>query len=452
MPLPIRYRIAPLDVHAHLIDVSCTIEVPDAAGQCFTLPAWTPGSYLIREFARHVVRIGARNAQGAVPLEKVGKARWRAAPCEGPLEVVAEIYAYDVSVRTAYADATRVYFNGTSAFLRPEGHEQAPCILDIDASFAASIEGARVATAIRGRQLRGARRPSGGDRPLRPHELRGGGRDARRRDRGRPRRRSRPGRARPCARLPVALRSLRRRPERSRALRPLPVPGAGGRRRLRRPRAPRLDEPRLQARRIAAHRRPGPRRRLPDVPRSRQPRIFPRVEREAHQAVGVHALRPVAGRLHAPPLGVRGHHVVLRRPFARAKRRRAGGTRARASRAHADDGPSHAGPALAERRRRELRRLDQVLPPRREFAERGRQLLREGRDRRTRAGPYAAPPRPLARRPDARAVDAPRRDGRRRRRGRDRGAGVVAGGARLARLLRALRRGHRGSAARGVAR
>ncbi|HXU52311.1 MAG TPA: PDZ domain-containing protein [Casimicrobiaceae bacterium] len=149
MPLPIRYRIAPLDVHAHLIDVSCTVEVPDAAGQCFTLPAWTPGSYLIREFARHVVRIGARNAQGAVPLEKVGKARWRAAPCEGPLEVVAEIYAYDVSVRTAYADATRVYFNGTSTFLRPEGHEQAPCVLDIDASFAASIEGARVATAMR---------------------------------------------------------------------------------------------------------------------------------------------------------------------------------------------------------------------------------------------------------------------------------------------------------------
>jgi predicted metalloprotease with PDZ domain len=146
---PIHYRIAPLDVHAHLLDVSCTVARPDAAGQCFTLPAWTPGSYLIREFARHVVRLSARDARGAVALEKVGKACWRAAPCEGPLEVVAEIYAYDVSVRTAYADATRAYFNGSSTFLLPEGHEQAPCILDIDATFAASIDGARVATSMR---------------------------------------------------------------------------------------------------------------------------------------------------------------------------------------------------------------------------------------------------------------------------------------------------------------
>jgi predicted metalloprotease with PDZ domain len=146
---PLHYRIAPLDVNAHLLDVSCTVAQPDPAGQCFTLPTWTPGSYLIREFARHVVRLSARDARGAVAIEKVGKARWRAAPCEGPLEVVAEIYAYDVSVRTAYADATRVYFNGTSTFLLPEGHEAAPCLLDIDATFAASIEGARVATSMR---------------------------------------------------------------------------------------------------------------------------------------------------------------------------------------------------------------------------------------------------------------------------------------------------------------
>lgn len=146
---PLSYRIAPLDLHAHLVDVSCTVADPDAAGQCFALPAWTPGSYLIREFARHVVRISARNPRGPVALEKLGKARWRAAPCEGPLEVVAEIYAYDVSVRTAYADATRVFFNGTSTFLQPEGHERTPCVLDIDASFAASIDGARVATSMR---------------------------------------------------------------------------------------------------------------------------------------------------------------------------------------------------------------------------------------------------------------------------------------------------------------
>ena len=53
---PIRYRILPRHPEAHLFEVTCTVEDPDPDGQRFALPAWTPGSYLIRDFARHVVR------------------------------------------------------------------------------------------------------------------------------------------------------------------------------------------------------------------------------------------------------------------------------------------------------------------------------------------------------------------------------------------------------------
>jgi predicted metalloprotease with PDZ domain len=60
MQLPHPYRIAPRDPHAHRFEVRCTVADPDPEGQRFRLPSWIPGSYLIREFARHFVHVRAR--------------------------------------------------------------------------------------------------------------------------------------------------------------------------------------------------------------------------------------------------------------------------------------------------------------------------------------------------------------------------------------------------------
>ncbi len=128
---PTQYHIVPLDPHAHLYQVSVTIVDPDPAGQRFRLPTWTPGSYLIREFARHFVSVRAEAESGEVTITKEAKDVWRAAPCFGPLIVVAQVYAYELSVRTAYLDGTRGYFNGASMFLCPVGRENAPCTVDI---------------------------------------------------------------------------------------------------------------------------------------------------------------------------------------------------------------------------------------------------------------------------------------------------------------------------------
>jgi len=145
---PTRYRIAPKDPHAHLFEVACTIEGPDPAGHRFRLPAWIPGSYLIREFARHVVAVRAESPQGPVRIAKECKDVWRAAPATGPLTVIAEIHAADLSVRTAYLDGTRGYFNGPSVFLCPEGREAAPCIVDIAAPERGAVGDWRVATTL----------------------------------------------------------------------------------------------------------------------------------------------------------------------------------------------------------------------------------------------------------------------------------------------------------------
>jgi len=128
---PIRYRIAPLDPHAHLYEVRVTIDDPDPAGQRLRLPTWIPGSYLIREFARHFVSVRAECAGSPVGIEKIDKNTWVAAPCDGALTVVSHVYAYDLSVRAAYLDETRGYFNGAVVFMYLDGRESSPCTLEI---------------------------------------------------------------------------------------------------------------------------------------------------------------------------------------------------------------------------------------------------------------------------------------------------------------------------------
>ncbi len=143
---PTRYRIVPHDLHAHLYEVSVTVEAPDAAGQALRLPTWVPGSYLIREFAKHFVTVRAECNGVPVAITKTRKDTWQAAPCAGALTVTAHVYAHDMSVRTAYLDAQRGYFNGASVFMVPVGREAAPCSVDIVA--AAGMGGWQVATTL----------------------------------------------------------------------------------------------------------------------------------------------------------------------------------------------------------------------------------------------------------------------------------------------------------------
>src|SRR5262249_47259643 len=128
---PVRYFVAASDPFAHLFEVRCEVASPDPEGQRFRLPVWVPGSYLVREFARNFVQVRAECSGVPVTIVKESKDAWRAAPSPGPLTVLAIVYAFDLSVRTAYLDSTRGYFNGASLLLSPDGQPDAPCTLDI---------------------------------------------------------------------------------------------------------------------------------------------------------------------------------------------------------------------------------------------------------------------------------------------------------------------------------
>ena len=119
----IHYRIAIANAHAHLYQVTLTIAAP-AACQAVSLPVWIPGSYMVREFSRHLSGLKARQGQREIAPRQVAKNRWEL-DCSGRAALVLsyQVYAFDDSVRTAFLDAQRGFFNPTSLCLRAHGKE-----------------------------------------------------------------------------------------------------------------------------------------------------------------------------------------------------------------------------------------------------------------------------------------------------------------------------------------
>jgi predicted metalloprotease with PDZ domain len=140
----ISYRIDIADANAHLFRVTLSVPNP-AERQLLSLPVWIPGSYLVREFSRHLSELKATQAGNAVPLDQLDKASWEAT-CSGkaPLVLSYLVYAFDTSVRTAFLNPQRGFFNGTSLCLRVEGREDEPHEIEL----AQMPEGWQVATGM----------------------------------------------------------------------------------------------------------------------------------------------------------------------------------------------------------------------------------------------------------------------------------------------------------------
>src|SRR6185295_5776903 len=75
IPALIRYRLRLADLDRHWFEIACRID-DAAAEQRFSLPAWIPGSYLLRDFARHVVAVQAKSRDEPLDIVKTGAAEW----------------------------------------------------------------------------------------------------------------------------------------------------------------------------------------------------------------------------------------------------------------------------------------------------------------------------------------------------------------------------------------
>ncbi len=146
---PVHYSIIPCSPEAHLYEVRCRIEKPDPGGQQLSLPNWIPGSYMIRDFAKNVVQLSAESDSGrTLDCQRHDKNTWAIEACDGSLTVSCQIYAWDLSVRSAHLDTTHAYFNGSSVFLQVNGQETQACSVELLPPEGEHYNNWRVATSL----------------------------------------------------------------------------------------------------------------------------------------------------------------------------------------------------------------------------------------------------------------------------------------------------------------
>lgn len=117
----------------HLYEITMRIApFPSPVGRFdLVLPVWTPGSYMVREFSRHVRDLAADGPLGTpLPVVKVSKNRWRVGllddPSAGPFTVRYRVYAHELTVRTSHLDASHAYGNGANLFFYVDGRKDEP--------------------------------------------------------------------------------------------------------------------------------------------------------------------------------------------------------------------------------------------------------------------------------------------------------------------------------------
>ena len=126
----IQYTIWSADLHGHRFHVKLHIQNPSPNGQILQMPAWIPGSYLIRDFSKQIETIEAfalDRPNEALVLDRIDNDQWRLPKVTGPVEILTTVYAFDSSVRAAYLDTERAFINPSSLCLAVKDQESAPC-------------------------------------------------------------------------------------------------------------------------------------------------------------------------------------------------------------------------------------------------------------------------------------------------------------------------------------
>ena len=129
----IKYTISMESPHTHIFNVK--IEVDGHIGNHidFKMPVWTPGSYLVREFAKNIISVSASNKNSNLEVDKISKNTWRVVLTDvSKMEFSYQVYAYEKTVRTSYLDGEQAMINGASVFMIPEGYENQPLELTVE--------------------------------------------------------------------------------------------------------------------------------------------------------------------------------------------------------------------------------------------------------------------------------------------------------------------------------
>jgi predicted metalloprotease with PDZ domain len=123
----IHYLVAMSQPENHLFEVTLQLVGYPLPILDVKLPVWTPGSYLVREYAKNLQDFTAFAGDQSLPWQKISKNHWQIEKNDvSELTVRYRVFANELSVRTNHLDATHGYFNGAAIFLRIPGWEHLP--------------------------------------------------------------------------------------------------------------------------------------------------------------------------------------------------------------------------------------------------------------------------------------------------------------------------------------
>lgn len=142
-----RYQINVTDITGHLVSVTLTFN-PQHPQHRLMLPAWIPGSYMIRDFARNIISIDACDDQGALVIKQTDKHSWQLNCRHLPVQVRYKVYAYDLSVRAAYIDDQLAVLNPASLCLAVDGQQHLPHQIELTPPSSRVTKNWRVATGL----------------------------------------------------------------------------------------------------------------------------------------------------------------------------------------------------------------------------------------------------------------------------------------------------------------
>ncbi|MFN4145618.1 MAG: M61 family metallopeptidase [Runella sp.] len=135
----ITYRLSMPQPHTHYFEVEMQLEdIAEATESSkngyfdLKMAVWTPGSYLIREYAKHVETLTASANGQPVKAEKIRKNAWRIYSSQPQIKVRYRVYAYELSVRTSFLDDSHGYVNGATMFLYHDNLKNLPLRLEIE--------------------------------------------------------------------------------------------------------------------------------------------------------------------------------------------------------------------------------------------------------------------------------------------------------------------------------
>ena len=147
----LHYQIEFDDYRQHLIHV--TLRFLANPTQVLSLPTWIPGSYLIREFSKHIESVKAYDEAGRqLQINKFEKNKWRLYNTDHELITVEyDVYAYDLSVRGAYVDQTRLYVNPACVCLGLQDQEESA--IEVEVFLPEELKHFQIATGLESRSL-----------------------------------------------------------------------------------------------------------------------------------------------------------------------------------------------------------------------------------------------------------------------------------------------------------